>query len=66
MIMARPFGLECPVESIMALFRGNTRLPIFKEDRDRYRFLAILQEVVERFKGILFLHFKYMDVVYRK
>ena len=39
--------------------RGNARLPIFKDDQDRHRFLAIFQEVVKRFKAILFLHFKY-------
>ncbi len=41
-------------------------MPIFNDDQDRHRFLTIFQEVVERFKAILFLHFKYMDVADRK
>jgi hypothetical protein len=39
--------------------RGNARLPIFKDDQDRHRFLAIFQEVVERFEAILSLHLEY-------
>lgn len=47
--MARPLRLEAPGEFSHVLARGNSRLPIFEDDRDRIVFLDLLLEVTERF-----------------
>lgn len=47
--MARPLRLDIPGEFHHVLARGNSRLPIFDDDRDRRTFLRLLEEVVERF-----------------
>ena len=47
--MVRPLRLDVPQEFFHVLARGNSRLPIFGDDRDRKAFLRLLDEVVERF-----------------
>ena len=48
-IMARPLRIEFPGAVYHITSRGNARLPIFDDDRDRERFLGILEEVVMRY-----------------
>jgi REP element-mobilizing transposase RayT len=49
-VMARPLRIEFPGALYHVTSRGNARLPVFEDDHDRERFLAILAEVVPRYK----------------
>jgi len=47
--MARPVRLEFPGALYHVTARGNERKPIYRDDRDRERFLQRLSETVERY-----------------
>ena len=47
--MSRPLRIEFPGAIYHIITRGNARLPIFEDDRDRKEFLTILEKLVERF-----------------
>jgi REP element-mobilizing transposase RayT len=46
--MARPLRLEFPGAVYHVISRGNEKSPIFREDRDRRTFLAILASVIRK------------------
>lgn len=48
--MARPLRIEYPGAVYHVTARGNARMATFLDDEDRRRFLALFEEVVERFK----------------
>lgn len=48
--MARPLRIEYPGAVYHVTARGNARMATFLDDADRRRFLALLEEVVVRFK----------------
>ena len=50
--MARPLRIEFPGAVYHVTSRGNARMPIFEDDEDRVRFLAILGEVLRRFNWL--------------
>lgn len=50
--MARPLRIEFPGAIYHVTSRGNARMSIFEDHRDRSRFLFILGEVVERFNWL--------------
>ena len=52
LIMARPLRIEYPGAIYHITSRGNARLPVFEEDRDRRQFLLILEEVVKRYNWL--------------
>jgi putative transposase len=52
--MARPLRIEFPGAVYHLTSRGNARLPIFKDDNDRRRFLDILGEVVDRYNWLCY------------
>jgi len=47
--MARPLRIECPGGWYHVTCRGNERRRIFRDDRDRERFLGIVDETRELF-----------------
>ncbi|HUJ10221.1 MAG TPA: transposase [Verrucomicrobiae bacterium] len=47
--MARPVRIEVAGGWYHVTARGNERRAVFREDRDRQRFLEFLAEAVERF-----------------
>ena len=47
--MARPLRIICPGAWYHVTARGNERRDIFRDDKDRVRFLEILAEMVDRF-----------------
>jgi REP element-mobilizing transposase RayT len=47
--MARPIRVEFPGAVYHVMARGNERRAVFRDDRDRSRFLDTLAEMVERF-----------------
>ena len=47
--MARPIRVEFEGAVYHVTARGNERKPIYRDDRDRERFLEILEETVKRF-----------------
>ncbi len=48
--MARPLRVEYPGAVYHVTARGNARMPIFEDDRDRTDFLKLIKEALERFK----------------
>jgi putative transposase len=48
--MARPLRVEYPGAVYHVTARGNARMPIFEDDRDRTDFLELLAEAMERFE----------------
>lgn len=50
--MARPLRIEFPGAVYHVASRGNARSPIFEDDQDRKRFLAVLDEAVKRFNWL--------------
>jgi putative transposase len=50
--MARPLRIVFPGAVYHVTSRGNARMPIFEDDEDRVRFLAILGEMVRRFNWL--------------
>ncbi len=50
--MARPLRLEFPGAIYHITSRGNARLPIFEDDQDRFHFLEVLKNSVERFNWL--------------
>lgn len=46
--MARPLRLELPGGVYHVISRGNARETVYRDDRDRRRFLAILDQVADR------------------
>jgi putative transposase len=52
--MARPLRIEFPGAFYHITSRGNARQDIFLNDRDRERFLEILQETVEEHRWVLY------------
>jgi REP element-mobilizing transposase RayT len=52
--MARPLRIEYPGAIYHITSRGNARLPIFTDERDRRQFLFILEEVVERYHWLCY------------
>lgn len=48
--MARKPRIHAPGATYHVILRGNARLDIFSDDRDRYRFYEILQKSSERYK----------------
>jgi putative transposase len=48
--MARPLRIEYPGAVYHVTARGNARMATFLDDEDRRRFLALFEEVAERFK----------------
>jgi len=51
--MARPLRVEFPGAVYHVTARGNARQDIFFDDTDRYRFLEVLEDVVQRFGWVL-------------
>jgi putative transposase len=51
--MARPLRIVCPGAWYHITARGNERRDIFRDDKDRLRFLEILAEMVDRFEVCL-------------
>lgn len=47
--MARPLRIVCPGAWYHVTARGNERRDIFRDDKDRFRFLGTLAEMVDRF-----------------
>ena len=54
--MARPLRVQFPGATYHVTSRGNERRPIFRDDRDREKFLELLNEVVERFQWSLYAY----------
>ncbi len=52
--MARPLRIEYPGAVYHITSRGNAKRPIFKDDRDRKRFLEILSSVVKRYNWLCY------------
>jgi len=50
--MARPLRIEYPGAIYHVTSRGNARQSIYQDDKDRQRFLGILDDVVKRFNWI--------------
>ena len=50
--MARPLRIEYPGAIYHITSRGNARLPVFDDDRDREGFLIILEDVVKRYNWL--------------
>ena len=48
--MARPLRIEFPGACYHVVQRGNSRFPVFGEDRDRELLLAKLVEFAERYQ----------------
>ena len=48
--MARPLRIEYPGAIYHVTSRGNARLPIYQDYRDRLSFLSVLKDVVERYQ----------------
>jgi REP element-mobilizing transposase RayT len=48
--MARPLRIVCPIAWYHVTARGNERRDIFRDDKDRFRFLEIVAEMIERFE----------------
>ena len=48
-VMARPLRVERPGGRYHVTARGNEQKPIYRDDRDREHFLALLGELTERF-----------------
>ncbi len=51
--MARPIRVEFEGAAYHATARGNERKPIYRDDRDRERFLETLEETVKRFGFVI-------------
>jgi REP element-mobilizing transposase RayT len=51
--MARPIRVEFEGAVYHVTARGNERKPIYRDDRDRERFLETLEETVERFGFVI-------------
>jgi putative transposase len=51
--MARPLRIAFPGACYHVTVRGNERRPIFRDDRDRTRFLERLAEMVSRYRLVL-------------
>lgn len=47
--MARPLRIEYPGAVYHVSVRGNARMPIFEDDRDRTDFLKLIEVAIERF-----------------
>ena len=47
--MVRPLRIEYPGAVYHVTARGNARMPVFEDDRDRAGFLDLIEEAVERF-----------------
>jgi REP element-mobilizing transposase RayT/AraC-like DNA-binding protein len=50
--MARPLRIEYPGALYHVTSRGNARQKIFRNDRDRYYFLDLLRNIIERYAWI--------------
>jgi REP element-mobilizing transposase RayT len=48
-VMARPMRIEFPGAIYHLTSRGNARMEVFQDDRDRTRFFLILEQAMERF-----------------
>ncbi len=51
--MARPIRVEFEGAVYHVTARGNERKPIYRDDRDRERFLETLEETVKRFGFVI-------------
>lgn len=54
--MARPLRIEYPGALYHAISRGNEKKDIFKDNRDRVKFLDLLEECCERFGIIIYCY----------
>lgn len=50
--MARPLRIEFANALYHVTSRGDRREAIYEDDRDRFRFLAILHEVIDRYNWV--------------
>ncbi len=48
--MARPLRIQYPGAVYHVTARGNERKPIVRDDKDRYSFPRVLEEMVEHFR----------------
>jgi len=58
--MARPLRIQYPGAVYHVTARGNERKPIVRDDRDRWLFLRVLEEITESF-GVIIHAFVLMD-----
>lgn len=54
--MARPLRIEYPGAFYHITARGNERKNIFRDERDRERFLAYLETAVVRYKAVIHVY----------
>jgi putative transposase len=54
--MARPLRIEYPGAFYHITARGNERKDIFRDDRDRERFLAYMETAVVRYKAVIHVY----------
>jgi putative transposase len=54
--MARPLRIEFPDAFYHVTARGNERRDIFRDDRDRQRFLGYLESSVSRYKAVVHVY----------
>jgi putative transposase len=54
--MARPLRIEYPDAFYHVTARGNERKDIFKDDKDRERFLGYLETAVARYKAVIHVY----------